>query len=168
MILPPPLSRPLAASAVPTEGLTIEVVAAPFELEALAAENEVVSVERLVASLEVLPLGRDGLTVRGTLEAEATRLCVVTLEPFAETMREEIEMRFAPESAGAPQSDDPPDPLVGGAVDLGVIAAEHFTLGLDPHPRKPGVSFETVEVREDAASPFAALRALTAKPDKPK
>ena len=37
-----------------------------------------------------------------------------------------------------PEADDSPEPLVGGAVDLGAVATEFLVLGIDPYPRKPG------------------------------
>lgn len=159
-----PLSRPVVVATVPAEGLTIEIDADPAELARLAAENEVESVERFFARLEARPSGRDGLTVRGVVEAEATRLCVVTLERFVESVREDVDMRFAPDGDGARDADDPPDPIVGGMVDLGAVAAEFFTLGLDPHPRKPGAAFDEPAAGDPEASPFAALKKL-ARPE---
>lgn len=164
----PPLSRPLAAASVPAQGLDVEIVADAAERESLAAENEVEAVERLVARLHVAPFGRDGLIVTGTLEAAARRICGVTLEPFVEEVREPIDLRFAPQEQGDAEnqaSDDPPDPLVGDAVDLGAIAAEFFTLGLSPHPRKPGAALDAEANGEDGASPFAALARLREKRD---
>ena len=38
-------------------------------------------------------------------------------------------------------ADDAPEPLVGGVVDLGVVATEFLALGIDPYPRKSGVEF---------------------------
>lgn len=159
-----PLHRPLIVAAVPPEGLEVEIVADERERESLAAANDLPSVERFVARLEARHAGRDGLSVRGRLEAAATRICVVTLEPFVEEIREEIDLRFAPEGATtAPENgegDDAPDPIVGGQVDLGAAVAEFFTLGLDPYPRKPGAAFDASALRDEAASPFAALKAL--------
>jgi uncharacterized metal-binding protein YceD (DUF177 family) len=162
-----PLSRPVLVSSVPSTGLAVDVVADAVERESLAAENEVESIERLVARFEVMPFGRDGLAVKGHIEAEATRICGVSLEPFVEPVREEIDLRFTPDAGGASgarESDDPPDPLVGGAVDLGAVTAEFFTLGLSPYPKKPGAELDAGGVRDEAASPFAALRGLSGGP----
>ena len=38
--------------------------------------------------------------------------------------------------------EDEPDPIIGGKIDLGALAAEFFALGLDPWPRKPGAAFQ--------------------------
>lgn len=160
-----PLSRPLVVVKIPSQGETIEVVADERERAGLAAENEVESIERLVARLDVRPAGKDGLSVRGRVEALTTRICVVTLEPFVEALDEEIDVRFAPETESAAvealeDGEDTLDPIVGGVVDLGAVVAEFFTLGLDPHPRKPGATFDDAVEDTSAASPFAALRDL--------
>ena len=55
--------------------------------------------------------------------------------------------------------DDPPDPLIGGAVDLGSVVSEHLTLALDPYPRKDGAKMPG-EATDAAESPFAALLRL--------
>ena len=61
----------------------------------------------------------------------------------------------------APSSIEGPDPLVGDSIDIGALATEYLILGVDPHPRKPGIAFDAPKA-EDAAegSPFAALAAL--------
>lgn len=158
-----PISRLLAVASVPPEGLDVEILATGAERESLARANDLPSVGRFVARLHARPVGRDALSVRGRLEAEATRICVVTLEQFVEQVREEIDLRFSPEGAPAlheNEDEDPPDLIVGGEVDLGAAVSEFFTLGLDPHPRKPGASFDAAATDDGADSPFAALKAL--------
>jgi hypothetical protein len=54
--------------------------------------------------------------------------------------------------------EDAPDPLIGGAIDLGAIVGEFLTLGLDPYPRKPGARFSETAPTGEEDSPFAALR----------
>ena len=63
---------------------------------------------------------------------------------------------------------EPPEPLIGGEVDLGAIVTEFLMLGIDPYPRKEGAEFEPPARHEDASEhPFAALAALKkAKSDK--
>ena len=76
--------------------------------------------------------------------------------------------RLVAEEEAAPQQiidldDDTPDPLVGGAIDLGAIASEFLTLGIDPYPRSPGASFSEPEPAPEAPGPFAVLRQVNAK-----
>jgi uncharacterized metal-binding protein YceD (DUF177 family) len=57
--------------------------------------------------------------------------------------------------------EDPPEPIVNGAIDLGALATEFLMLALDPYPRKEGAVFEPVIAPVDPADhPFAALEAL--------
>jgi hypothetical protein len=56
--------------------------------------------------------------------------------------------------------EEPPEPLVNGAVDLGAIATEFLILGIDLYPRKDGARFSPPEVDDGGARPFAALEAL--------
>jgi hypothetical protein len=59
--------------------------------------------------------------------------------------------------------EDAPDPLIGGAIDLGAIVGEFLTLGLDPYPRKPGARFSEPAPGGEEDSPFAALRQAAKK-----
>jgi hypothetical protein len=56
--------------------------------------------------------------------------------------------------------DDPGEPLVNGAADLGAVATDFFLLGIDPYPRKPGALFSGPPEDRAADSPFAALDRL--------
>lgn len=161
-----PLSRRIPVADVSADGLDVEVVATEAERAALAALNETPSIERLVGLLRLRPFGRDGVRVTGRVSADVTRTCVVSLDPFPENVDEEVEVRFVP-AADLPtpepgeeieiRGDDGPDPYYDGIVDVGAVVAEFFTLGLDPHPRKPGAVFAADSAGDDAESPFATL-----------
>jgi uncharacterized metal-binding protein YceD (DUF177 family) len=169
----PPLSRRLALADVPPEGLDIDVSATPAECAALASHNELPAVHALRAELRAQRWRGDGLKIDGELRASVRQTCVATLEEFDSELVEPIHMRFAPpeeaprsrrrhdETAEISLDEDPPDPLIGDAVDLGAVVSEFLTLALDPYPRKPGAHF--VEPSGEGAkilSPFAALRRL--------
>ncbi|CCJ08769.1 DUF177 domain-containing protein [Methylocystis sp. SC2] len=170
----PPLSRRLALSEVPPEGLDVDIRATPLECAALARHNALPAVHSLQAELRARRRG-DGLEIEGALRASIRQTCVTTLDEFDSALVEPIRMRFAPPPDEAPRGrgrdeavteitldEDPPDPLIGGVVDLGAVVSEFFTLALDPYPRKPGANF--VEPQPDdgaqAVSPFAALGRL--------
>ena len=176
---PPPLFRPLAVSDVPPEGVEIDIVANAAEREALAALNGLPAVLSFSALLRARKWRGDGLEIDGELRARIRQTCVVTLEEFDSDVVEPIHLRFAPrrdaprsrrraeeaDRTAAPQTHDPlgeepPDELVGGAVDLGAAASEFLTLSLDPYPRKPGAAFAAAEPEaSDNVSPFATLKA---------
>jgi uncharacterized metal-binding protein YceD (DUF177 family) len=157
-------SRPVKVDAVPREGLLRTVEATPAERAALAGQNDLVEIAELKARFVLKRAGK-GVSVSGALHAEVTQTCVVTLEPFPVTLDEEIDVRFAPpaeERAGGAETlaldgEDPPDPLLGGKVDLGALAAEFLALALDPYPRKPGAEFTPPHETAPPESPFVAL-----------
>ena len=167
---PPPFSRPLIVSAVPSEGLDMTLSPNASERAALARENGLLAVHELEAKLRVARSGADGLEVAGRLHARIRQTCVVTLEEFDAVIDEPVRMRFAPQGQSAPKTrpsdekatfveldDEAPDPLIGGVVDLGAVASEFLTLGLDPYPRRPGASFEAPAQPGGGDSPFSAL-----------
>jgi hypothetical protein len=112
---------------------------------------------------------RGGLRVVGRIAATVGQTCVVTLEPVANEVAEDVDLLFAPqasvaESGGAairPEgSKYDVEPLIGEVVDLGALATEFLVLGLDPYPRKPGAVFESPEETAAGDGPFSALAAL--------
>jgi hypothetical protein len=159
-----PLSRPFPVADLPPEGVEAEVEATPEEREALARAFAVPSIHALRGAFRVSGT-RSRVHVSGRVEARVEQICVVSLDSFDNDVREDVEVDFAAPGVaaaqGAPgQGKDPPDEIVGGTIDLGALAAEFFALGLDPHPRKPGVDF-TFEAGDDhSGSPFAALGKL--------
>jgi hypothetical protein len=182
---PPPLSRPLSLAETPPEGLEIEIVATEAERAALAELNGLPAIMSFGAKLRARRWRGDGLDVEGELRARIRQTCVLTLEEFDSEIVEPIEMRFAPpreaprvsrrrgeEEPVAVEHDalgeDPPDPLIGGVVDLGAVSSEFLTLALDPYPRKPGAEFvePAPEAAGATASPFARLRAAGGEPPK--
>ncbi|MGD9542797.1 MAG: DUF177 domain-containing protein [Methylocystis sp.] len=169
-----PLSRRLTVAEVPPEGLDVDIDATPAECAALARHNALPAVHSLHAELRTRRWRGDGLEIDGELRASVRQTCVATLEDFDSDIIEPVHMRFAPPDE-APRSrrrheetteisleEDPPDPLIGGGVDLGAVVSEFLTLALDPYPRKPGAHFVEPQPGDGsgAASPFGALRRL--------
>jgi hypothetical protein len=91
-----------------------------------------------------------------------TQTCVVSLEPFEAEVVEPIDVKFLPAgttkpAAALPEEEEDTDEIVDGRIDLGALASEFLTLGLDPYPRKPGAAFVAPVAAEDQASSFAPL-----------
>ena len=95
--------------------------------------------------------------------------CVVTLEPVPADIDETFTLFYTDETAPAghsvdlPMEDEAwPEPIVGGAIDIGEAVAQQLAVALDPYPRAPGA---TLDPRYDAdqeagparANPFAEL-----------
>lgn len=118
-----------------------------------------------------LSQARNGLVdIEGRLTAQVQPLCVVSLEPFPQTIDEPVAIRFAPEPliermvkrAEEDENEDfePPDAIMDGQIDMGAVLVEFLALALDPYPRKPGAVFAGGDPVPERESPFAALQAL--------
>ena len=175
-----PFSRPVRVDALPVDGVTQTIVADETERAALALLNHLPAIAKLTASFTLRRNGRHGARATGAVRADVTQVCIVSLEPFAASVDEPVEVVFAPPAKEVPArrgvaeevnldlaAEDPPDTIVDGVVDLGALAAEFLALGLDPYPRKPGAELAAPAPRSDTDSPFAALAALKPEP-KPK
>ena len=106
--------------------------------------------------------------MKGTVEADITQICVVSLDPFETHVSEPIDVDYEAERPATRPSvvepitlgdRDPPETIVDGRIDVGVLASEFLTLSLDPYPKKPGVSFSDAAFppEQPDPSPFAAL-----------
>ena len=171
-----PLSRPKAVADLARTALDVEADA--DEREALARHLGLVSLERLEAELLISP--ENGMiVVRGTLHAELTQSCVITLEPVKSRIDASIQRHFGPdvrEGAGDDdveltlESADSPDPVIDGVIDVGHVVAEQLALEINPFPRAPGADFggfeSDVRVKDKGGEAFAALAALKDKLEK--
>ena len=165
----PPWSIPVAVRDVPETGRRFDLVADQDIRAALAESIGLRALPRLAASFDVARHGREGLRVVGRVSATVGQTCVVTLEPIDNEIEEAVDLTFVPAAAelsedGGARSrvaaEDAPEPLVGGVVDLGVVATEFVSLGIDPYPRKSGADFTAPAADDVTPHPFAALAAL--------
>jgi uncharacterized metal-binding protein YceD (DUF177 family) len=161
----PEWSRPVEARTITHDLRRLELGADAAERAALAARFGLVGIDRLTARFELRRVEGDLIRVTGRVEAEVVQTCVVSLEPFPAAVRGEIDELFGEGiEAGAadewldPEADDQPEPVENGAIDLGELAAQHLSLELDPHPRKPGATLGRPLIEDEPSGPFDALR----------
>lgn len=168
-------SRPIPARSVTGEGRTVELDSTPDERAALAARFGLVAIDRLSARLEIRRVEGDLIRVQGSVEADVVQTCVVSLDPFPGTVQDAVEGLF---SEGAPaavpdewaqewvgaEAEDSPEPIENGQIDLGELAAQHLSLGLDPHPRKPDATVDRALIEDEPEGAFAALKGWKGKP----
>jgi len=169
----PEFSRPIELAELPAGGQRWTLEASAEECAALARRFDLGAIESLQGVVRVMPLGgAGGYWVEGRVEAHITQRCVVSLEPFdvdvADSFR--IELRPAEDLEDGPgvAEDEDVEPLEGSTLDLGELLAQHLSLALDPHPRKPGAALAWTGPRagtgeEKPQNPFAALGALKRK-----
>lgn len=167
---------------VATNPLKLTFSADEAERARIAEIWNVPSVEAFSGSAAVSRWKRDGVRVKGHVDATLTQACVVSLEPVTQEISEDFEALFVPENSKLarldldggelvvdPESADAPETFSGDSIDLGATAAEFAALAIDPYPRKPGAAFDgyTESTPEDdkPESPFAVLKFR--KPDDP-
>ncbi len=160
------------AERLPPGGKRFEIEANEAERRAIAEALGIVAVEALSVEIDVRALAADTVGVKGTLKAAVVQTDVVTLEPVAQSLVEEIDVVLSPAESPAgrrrrtevdeEQLGDERDVYQNGQIDLGAIAVEHLALGLDPYPRAPDVEFSG-HIEDDPSaedSPFAKLKRL--------
>jgi uncharacterized metal-binding protein YceD (DUF177 family) len=155
-----PWSVPVAVDEIPDTGLHLEVEAPPPVRAAVAALASLRDLSQLSAVFDLIRRGT-GVQVSGRVSALVGQTCVVSLEPIESRLEEEIDVTYAP--PGEPErtgNDEPPEPLLGGSLDLGALATEFLLLAVDPYPRKQGVEFAPPRVEEGGEHPFAVLETL--------
>ncbi|OSQ37855.1 YceD family protein [Thalassospira mesophila] len=181
--LTPEFSHIVKVAELVAKKTTFEIEASAAERAALADRFDLAGIEKMAAKLTLQLAGNGEVTVRGTLHAEITQRCVVTLEPVPEIVDDEIEVLYSPhvseENMPSTADDlegltedelmallDQPEPLTDGIIDLGEVAAQFLAISMDPYPRKEGVDIEEFvenEEAEEKPNPFAKLAGLKDK-----
>ena len=174
---PDPWRSPVTVVQIPERGLHRELEADEAQRKAMAEIAGLREVLSAHASLDVTPKSGGRFHVVGNVRARIGQTCVVTLDPIETDIDETIDVMFAPPEQIPALSDfvddasegdgdiDPPEPIEGGAIDLGRLATDALFLGIDPYPRKPDAVFDHEVTPPDPQDhPFAALKALKTKP----
>ena len=175
---PDPWRAPVIVAQIPDTGLHRKLEASAGERQAIAEVGGVREVLSASADFDVMPRSGGRVQVTGTVRARVGQTCVVTLDPIESEIEEEVDLMFAPEAEArrladlieegqddaAPEVADPPEPIMGGIIDLGRVATDALFLAIDPYPRKEGAVFEAdVTAPDPEDHPFAALKALQDK-----
>ena len=152
----------------------------------LARRMGVVSVEAAQASVTVQRVSGGIVHAIGTVQADLTQSCVVSLGPVPAHVEDEFEGWFgdrdkAVSFAKARNDRDAkkghseleileeavdPEPIVSGKIDVGELATQYLSLAIAPYPRAEGVSSQyiTPEGAKDEKgaelrrNPFEALK----------
>lgn len=130
----------------------------------LARRLLVESVEDASASVTLQRVGGGVIQAIGTVCAEVTQNCVVSLVPVTASVEDQFEGWFGDktnaisftkartereakkghiEAEVLDESVDP-EPIIGGMVDIGELATQYLSLAIDPYPRAEGVTAEFV------------------------
>lgn len=126
--------------------------------QGLAERYGIVAVDAASAHLTLMrERGGSVIHITGTVSADVVQECVVTLDPIAAHVTDDIEAYFTDrrdvvpfaraKAQRAAQKGTPievelideaaePEQVVGGLIDLGEVAAQFLSLALDPYPRR--------------------------------
>ncbi len=163
----PEFSRPVAVARLGAEPYRQEIAADEAERRALAERFDLLTLDRLTATVELVRRGPDRILLRAAFDAGFVQRCVVTLDPVAGAVSERFDLLYGPPDAeaeaGGSAAEDPAfEPLAGGTIDIGEAVAQEFALSLPPFPRRADADIEAPTPAE-ATSPFAALARLTGR-----
>ena len=160
---------------------TLSLEASEDERRALAARFDQPAIDVLSAEVTLCWLDPGKvLSLSGRFSASLTQTCVVSLEPVAARIDEELDLVYARDFEESADIVDPDDaePLEGGTIDVGEIVATEFSLSIDPYPRQPDIDASAIDLgpgatlmdEEEAGktagktNPFAVLADLKPKP----
>jgi len=152
----PALTYPVPVLHLPQKGVTVKIGTDEKERAALAADHGLEAVNAFAAEFLITPWKKDGIRVRGRIDAEIVQSCVVTLEPLTNSIAEEVDTIFVPKNSRLARIQ---------------LDEEFFDLAIDPYPRKPGLPddsepkvFGDDDGEEKPVSPFAKLSEWQKKP----
>jgi len=171
-------SYEVKVSHVSANPITVRISADPADLKRLGRQWGVPEVLSFEVELELGRWKRDGIRVKGHVSSSIVQECVVTLEPVAQQIEEDLESVFLPEDSRLakrtidgngemfldPDGPDLPELFSGDSIDVGAVAAEFAALSIDAYPRKEGLDYtdriESDSTSDKKASPFAVLQGL--------
>jgi len=161
-----------------TLAAALEVEAGPDERAALALRFGLISLNHLSARGQ-LQLFDNGQAARldARIIADVVQACVVTLEPVASHIEENLSVHYAQSETTDVvvrdvqvqfDDDEEPEPITDDGIDIGEAVAECLGLALDPYPRAVDAdsaleSLGNVLGERDRRLPFAVLGKLKRK-----
>jgi uncharacterized metal-binding protein YceD (DUF177 family) len=155
-------SRLVPLTRLGSEPFRQQITAEETERAALVRRFDLVSLDHLVADVELVREPGGTILLSAAFEATFAQECIVTLDPVAGSVTERFQLRYGPPDADAAAGEDDPafEPLYREAIDIGEAVAQEFSLALPPFPRAPDAVVEIGLGIEEEESPFAALARL--------
>ncbi|MDP6896127.1 MAG: DUF177 domain-containing protein [Rhodospirillales bacterium] len=178
----PEFTIPINIAGLPPSGLDIQRTLEEPLRQRLADRLAVKSLEKFAIdiSIRMEKSSTPRVAVDGSLEATVLQSCSVTLELIVSKFSIPVSLIFEEEAAEPAhlleetdaEGDDPPEPMIDGQFDVGDTLVQLLAVEINPFPRKPGVSLDSMpeaktrlgSVKDsETDNPFAALAALKDK-----
>lgn len=158
--------------------LEVRIEADEAACRALSRRFAVEGLKDLVAAVTLTQAQGGVVHVTGSVKARVQQLCIVTQDPMETEVEEEIEGWFADQNralsfARAKKERDmskghmeveiieeaeDPEPIVGGRIDLGELAAQHLSLAIPLFPRKEGAVSPLTDEDLKAGKPLSGRK----------
>jgi uncharacterized metal-binding protein YceD (DUF177 family) len=152
---------------VPDKGLERVRQATAAECARVGEELGLLACARIDARYRVQARGKDHYMLIGTVEADVTQECVVTVEPIEAHLSFPIEVAFVPDAEALasdmvdPFADVEYESIENNRLAVGRVIVEELASRLDPYPRRPESEFDWKDPVDAAKTgPFAALEKL--------
>lgn len=142
------------------------ITAHPSECVALAQRFNLEAIHTLAAEVNIYPWNESGVRINGTLNADVTERCVISLRTFEQRVRENFISFFMTQSTqhedanfGASVHIEEPEDIPPDGIDIGELVAQQLSLALAPYPHLPGAKLpESTSTTQKRKSPFAILQ----------
>jgi uncharacterized metal-binding protein YceD (DUF177 family) len=166
-----------AVAEIPGRGLDMRRQASAAERASLASTLEILAVDRLDVVYRIAQLGDGRYRLTGTISADVSQACVVSLEPVPSTLEDRMDVEFRvslPPPGDAEEEGelsaleaDEIEPVENGRIAVGRIVLETLAAALPAYPRAPGAELEQHEAgpAEPGGGPFSALAGWKPKQD---
>ena len=174
--LAPELSRPINVAEIQDDYLISQIIANEEECFRLAKRFDLVELKSFSANVKISRLSSQPIiVVEGTLNAKVVQQCVVTLEPILNNISYALVCKYSEAQKLINtelvdfdvMTEDPPEFIVDGQFDIGIILTEYLGVELDPFPRSLGANYDTTYNMINAnkstsgnSNPFEVLRKL--------
>jgi hypothetical protein len=170
-------SHVMRADSVPSAGKHAKLSASPEQCAAIARRVGVGDIENLHATMKLaLQNGGHILYIQGAVEADIEQACVVSGTPVKSHVKEEFEAWYADHDKAIPfnrakhevkakmegdevqilDERDDPETMIDGQVDLGEVAIQYLSLGINPYPRAPEFAANDIEESAPQSKQLAA------------
>lgn len=163
----PEFSRVISVSRIPPKDIEERLEAKPAERAALAKRFDLIELSTLNALITLTKGPNETVAAKGTIKADLSQQCVVTLEPIHTHFDLDVDMTFLPaeqnkDGAGSPEQDaleEEFELFSDGKIDIGEMVAQQLGVSIDPYPRKANAKLVVTEfgAKVEEPHPFAKL-----------
>ena len=158
----PEFSRPVPLAQLTTRPFRQRIEATAEERERLSRRFDLISLDRLVAEVELRRQSPGVILLEAEFGAEFEQCCAVTLEPVRGAVSDRFSLVYGPapeeEQEIALTSEEPAfEPLDGNLIDIGEAVAQELSLALPIFPRDPEARIDEAAMAEPLEGPFAML-----------